>query len=426
MASFHSRCRSVFPTENYLLNHLADNPECKAALAREGDVSPRRVRGKHKGQPTAYKCGLCGELFKKLRQIQTHQRVRHHDVFEKKYKCNLCGKGFDLISDLTHHRNNHAVRSKLDVDKNGEIHHPPGFRAPTHHGPLPTGQTVPVTKGVQNKAQLLDMLQQLEKRIQQQQQQVKKIENQQEQMNQDLVEPDGTANSNLLRQLTNSHPQMNGTEIRYMLETRAPNVGQDLTMAALRAKEVRKADTGDIGSPAKRPRQEPEAIDLSTKSSPPIRENKSPDNAKAALLSGADISVTVAAHMAKENFDQSQTKAILNLMSDNRHKCEQCGLSFLLYSEFRAHRKRHERARAVMCKEEHSENTSEFLAGNPEADRSLCRDCCSQDAPAVSPRTSPQSGGDSLPNGEGHGKEGKEATGDHQRHCARGHGHHNR
>ncbi|XP_072044173.1 uncharacterized protein [Amphiura filiformis] len=424
------RCRSVFPSENYLLNHLADNPECKAALARDGDISPRRMRGKHKGQPTAYKCGLCGELFKKLRQIQTHQRVRHHDVFEKKYKCNLCGKGFDLISDLTHHRNNHAVRSKLDVDKNGEVHHPPGFRAPAHgpHGPINinTAGIGPLsTKGVQNKAQLLDMLQQLEKRIQQQQQQVKKIETQQEQMSQEMVDPEVNNSSNLLRQVVNSHPQLNGTEIRYMLETRGPDIGHDLSMAAMRAKEARKAEGMENGgSPAKRPRQEPEAIDLSTKSSPPIRD-RSPDDAggKPAVLSGAEISVTVAAHMAKENFDQSQTKAILNLMSDNRHKCEQCGLSFLLYSEFRAHRKRHERARAAMCKEEHSEHSSELLAGNPEADRSLCRDCCSQDAPAVSPRTSPQGGAGSQPNGDGKDVV-REANGDHQRHCARGH--HNR
>ncbi len=346
-------------------------------------------------------------------------------MFEKKYKCNLCGKGFDLISDLTHHRNNHAVRSKLDVDKNGEIHHPPGFRAAqTHHSQITAGIN-PLTKGVQNKAQLLDMLQQLEKRIQQQQQQVKKIETQQEQMSQELIDPEVVANgNNLLRQVANSQLPMNGTEIRYMLETRAPTVGHDLSMAAMRAKESRKAESVENGSPAKRPRQEPEAIDLSTKSSPPIRD-RSPDNvitSKPALLSGADISVTVAAHMAKENFDQSQTKAILNLMSDNRHKCEQCGLSFLLYSEFRAHRKRHERARAVMCKEEHSENSSEFLAGNPEADRSLCRDCCSQDAPAVSPRTSPQGGAGSQPNADG--KDGKETNGDHQRHCSRGH--HNR
>lgn len=423
---YTSRCRSVFPTENYLLNHLADNPECKAALARDGDASPRRIRGKHKGSPTAYKCGLCGELFKKLRQIQTHQRVRHHDVFEKKYKCNLCGKGFDLISDLTHHRNNHAVRSKLDVDKNGDMAHPPtNFRNPNNHhaAPTPGGINPTNTKGVQNKAQLLDMLQQLEKRIQQQQNQVKKMETQQEQMNQDLIDEDGAPANG--RQ-PNGQPQMNGTEIRYMLDTRGPEIARNLAMGVLRNGRKPERDEEGAPPPLKRPRQdhEPEAMDLSTKASPPIRElspdHVAPSTSHAPILSGADISVTVAAHMAKENFDQSQTKAILNLMSDNRHKCEQCGLSFLLYSEFRAHRKRHERARAAMSKDDHTEHTSEFLTGNPDADRSMCRDCCSQDGPGVSPHTSPGSHS-VITNGEGANKERKESTGDHQKHCARGH-----
>ncbi|PIK33344.1 putative zinc finger protein [Apostichopus japonicus] len=113
------KCRSVFPTEQYLAAHVGEHPDCKAAFAASADNQIKRLRGtKGKGMPGSYRCGLCGDFFKKLRQIQTHQRVRHHDAFEKKYKCNICQKGFDLISDLTHHRSTHVLRgSKYDMDR---------------------------------------------------------------------------------------------------------------------------------------------------------------------------------------------------------------------------------------------------------------------------------------------------------------------
>ncbi|XP_071790126.1 uncharacterized protein [Asterias amurensis] len=357
---FHCRC--VFPSETYLIQHLSENPECKAAFARDGESPPKRTRGKHKGAMTSYKCGLCLEQFKKLRQIQTHQRVRHHDVFEKKYKCNLCGKGFDLISDLTHHRNNHAVRSKLDVDKNGDS----GYRVPHLHAQSASSAAT-TSKVVQNKAELLQMLQQLEKRIQQQQQQVKKIESQQEEMEKD--ESDGEpANTE------NQHPH---SQIRYILETSRMAREGHLTRMDGEGKVYQNGFDEQAAAAPISPRSTLGVIDLSMSRS---------------ALEGSDEhhSPPVKASTSAAEDLTKPSPTLLDLMTNNRHKCEQCGISFLLYSEFRAHRKRHERARVAIKQE--PMDTSEYLDGNPDADKSLCRDCCNQNdaASSLSPSTSPK------------------------------------
>ncbi|XP_038053859.1 zinc finger protein 236-like isoform X3 [Patiria miniata] len=359
---FHCRC--VFPSETYLIQHLSENPDCKTAFARDGESPPKRTRGKHKGVLTSYKCGLCFEQFKKLRQIQTHQRVRHHDVFEKKYKCNLCGKGFDLISDLTHHRNNHAVRSKLDVDKNGDT----GYRPPPHHHHHHhPSSAATASKVVQNKAELLQMLQQLEKRIQQQQQQVKKIESQQEEMEND--ESDGEP--------ANTAPQPPPhSQIRYILETsRTQREGQ---YGRIESEGIYQNGHNEPRATAPvSPRSEVGAMDLSV--------------TRNALEGGEDHhNPQMRPSASTADSIPKPSSALLDLMTNNRHKCEQCGISFLLYSEFRAHRKRHERARVAIKQE--PIDTSEYLDSNPDADRSLCRDCCNQNDPtssSLSPSRSP-------------------------------------
>ncbi|XP_022085848.1 zinc finger protein 594-like isoform X2 [Acanthaster planci] len=361
---FHCRC--VFPSETYLIQHLSENPDCKAAFARDGEAPPKRTRGKHKGMMTSYKCGLCFEQFKKLRQIQTHQRVRHHDVFEKKYKCNLCGKGFDLISDLTHHRNNHAVRSKLDVDKNGDTGYRPQPHHHHHHHHHQPSSAATTSKAVQNKAELLQMLQQLERRIQQQQQQVKKIESQQEEIENE--DSDG--------EQANAEPQNPHSQIRYILETSRLGEGQYGRIDGEGAVYQNGHSEARATAPVS-PRSEAGAMDLSL--------------SRNALEGGEDHhSPHGRASTSAADSIPKPSSTLLDLMTNNRHKCEQCGISFLLYSEFRAHRKRHERAR-VAIKQEPME-TSEYLDSNPDADKSLCRDCCNQNDPtssSLSTSTSP-------------------------------------
>lgn len=59
------KCRSVFPTEQYLAAHVGEHPDCKAAFAASADNQLKRLRGtKGKGMPGSYRCGLCGDFFK--------------------------------------------------------------------------------------------------------------------------------------------------------------------------------------------------------------------------------------------------------------------------------------------------------------------------------------------------------------------------
>nr|XP_054747990.1 zinc finger protein 629-like [Lytechinus pictus] len=348
------KCRSVFPTEAYLVAHVAEHPDCKAAFAKGEDGSPKRVRGKRKGTPGSYRCGLCGDFFKKLRQIQTHQRVRHHDVFEKKYKCNICGKGFDLISDLTHHRHTHAARgSKYDVDKESE--------RPTM---LKQMLTNAAEKNSQNKQELMGMLQLLERRIQQQQKQVRKMEDQQDRISQELVDSTTTVATN-----NNSMAEsiLNNSKLRTLLERRPLS-----ELPVLK----RECDLQQGGPDPKMLRTNRMVLDLSNPKSP-----KTPTSLSSQPRSSnpGKSDVTFIGEQAPEEANLLQSSAIMDLMTGNRHKCEECGLSFLLYSDFRTHRKRHERARLAMGKEDGGGGTAtDIVCGNPEGDRSLCRDCCNQ------------------------------------------------
>ena len=355
------KCRSVFPTEAYLVSHVAEHPDCKAAFAKGEDGSPKRVRGKRKGTPGSYRCGLCGDFFKKLRQIQTHQRVRHHDVFEKKYKCNICGKGFDLISDLTHHRHTHAARgSKYDVDKETE--------RPTM---LKQMLTNAAEKNVQNKQELMGMLQLLERRIQQQQKQVRKIEDQHDQMSHEVL--DGTAtiagNNNSIAESI-----FNNSKLRTLLERKPLS---ELTVLK------REHDAQQGGPDPKMMIVNRMVLDLSNPKVPKIPTSLSTQQRP----SNPDRSeVTFIGEQAPEEANLLQSPAIMDLMTGNRHKCEECGLSFLLYSDFRTHRKRHERARLAMGKEDAvAGTTTDMVCGNPEGDRSLCRDCCQNDSSGSKP-----------------------------------------
>ncbi|XP_071497477.1 uncharacterized protein [Diadema antillarum] len=354
------KCRSVFPTEAYLVAHVAEHPDCKAAFAKGEDGSPKRVRGKRKGTPGSYRCGLCGDFFKKLRQIQTHQRVRHHDVFEKKYKCNICGKGFDLISDLTHHRHTHAARgSKYDVDKESE-------RPTTLKQMLTNG----AEKNGQNKQELMGMLQLLERRIQQQQKQVRKMENQQDRITQELI--DGTTPSTHNNSAT-PESILNNSKLRTLLERRPLS---ELTVLK------RECDLQQGGPDPKMLRANRMVLDLSN---PKIL--KTPTSLAPLQRPGTpgQSEVTHIGEAAPEEASILQSSAIMDLMTGNRHKCEECGLSFLLYSDFRAHRKRHERARLAMGKGDAvGGTTTDIVCGNPEGDRSLCRDCCNQNDPTGS------------------------------------------
>ncbi|XP_071943960.1 uncharacterized protein [Antedon mediterranea] len=346
-------CRYVYPTEMHLVKHLADNPDCRAIVSKgSADGAPRRKRRKDGNKLTSYKCGMCGESFKKLRQIQTHQRVRHHDAFEKKYKCNLCNKGFDLISDLTHHRNTHLTKEARATNGNH-----PSTSSPD--GPP------------QNKEKLMEMLQQLEKRIQQQQQQVKKIENQQEQIVQEgypvigsppTTHPLNFADLPIMSEREFSH-------VHYLLRKDSPSPPPPLyhqhreSMAAIWMKHPRLREYF-----AER-NQNTSALMPSTPSEA-VRENS--QNGK---REGEPEQ-----HPLRENEEPNSQNCMIGLLPNNRHTCEQCGISFLLYSEFRIHRKRHERAQLAYSKSSKDDQNPSLsmLETNPNADRSLCRECCSE------------------------------------------------
>lgn len=339
------KCRSVFPTEQYLAAHVGEHPDCKAAFAASADNQIKRLRGtKGKGMPGSYRCGLCGDFFKKLRQIQTHQRVRHHDAFEKKYKCNICQKGFDLISDLTHHRSTHVLRgSKYDMDRDTKSSS--SGTSAKKQGRMDT------TEGSgENKAELMQMLQQLEKRIQMQERRVQQMEHRQENLTDEFVEGND---------LDNSSDEI-GSKLRYMLE-----------------RPLCSPSASDMNSHegfAQLQNSDNSAIDYSRK-----RLDGSPGAQADGQAQNSDIKTECM------NGIETQTKAVLDLMFKNRHKCKECGLSFLLYSEFRDHRKRHERARAAFGieggGEEPKHSSQQMVCGNPDGDRNLCRDCCNENEP---------------------------------------------
>ncbi|XP_033126625.1 uncharacterized protein LOC117124507 [Anneissia japonica] len=346
-------CRYVYPTEMHLVKHLADNPDCRAIVSKgSADGAPRRKRRKDGNKLTSYKCGMCGESFKKLRQIQTHQRVRHHDAFEKKYKCNLCNKGFDLISDLTHHRNTHLTKEARANNGNPSTSSPDGTP--------------------QNKEKLMEMLQQLEKRIQQQQQQVKKIENQQEQIVQEgypgMVSP--RANHPLSFADMPIMSEREFSHVHYLLRKDSPSPPPPLyqqhkeSMAAIWMKHPRLREYF-----AERNQKTPGLMP-----SPPNNDSFR-DNAPNGKRDGEGEP-----HPLADNEEPTGKNCMVGLLPNNRHTCDQCGISFLLYSEFRIHRKRHERAQLAYSKSSKEDQSTglSMLETNPNADRSLCRECCSE------------------------------------------------
>lgn len=339
------KCRSVFPTEQFLAAHVAEHPDCKAAFSASADNQIKRLRGaKGKNMPGSYRCGLCGDFFKKLRQIQTHQRVRHHDAFEKKYKCNICQKGFDLISDLTHHRSTHVLRgSKYDIDRETKTSSPP---TTTQKKPVRLDGT---ETGGENKAELMQMLQQLEKRIQLQERRVQQMEHRQENMSDDFIDD--------RNDLENNGDEI-GSKLRFMLERPMESPVSDLN-----SHEPMNQMQGQV--------PENGALDYSCRSK---QGDSEADN----------LPTNVEASSESMNGMETQTKAVLDLMFRNRHKCKECGLSFLLYSEFRDHRKRHERARAAFGIEggdTPKQISPQMICGNPDGDRNLCRDCCNEKEP---------------------------------------------
>lgn len=284
-------------------------------------------------------------LFQKLRQIQTHQRVRHHDAFEKKYKCNICQKGFDLISDLTHHRSTHVLRgSKYDMDRDSKMSSSSIGSSAKKQGRMDASEG-----SGENKAELMQMLQQLEKRIQLQERRVQQMEHRQENMTDEFVEGND---------LDNSSDEI-GSKLRYMLER---PLGSPSAL-----------DMNSNDSFTQLQNSEHSAIDFSRKKqeeSSILQPDGQPQN--------LDIKTECM------NGIETQTKAVLDLMFKNRHKCKECGLSFLLYSEFRDHRKRHERARAafgIEGGEEPKHTSQQMVCGNPDGDRNLCRDCCNENEP---------------------------------------------